>query len=191
MLSESDVVVRKLAEAFDAVGIPYMVGGSIASSTYGVPRLTQDVDFVARIDTQTDIARFIALLSAEFYVDGDLIRAANVIYMATMTKADIFLPEETVWRQEEWRRRRREMVGQGEDAIIAFFKSPEDTVLQKLLWYRMTGERSDRQWGDVQGVLKVQGVALDQEYMQRWATEIGVADLLTQALDDAGLKDDR
>ncbi len=48
---------------------------------------------------------------------------------------------------------------------------------------------SDRQWGDALGVLKVQAEALDLEYMRRWAGELGIADLLETALDDAGLKD--
>lgn len=65
--------------------------------------------------------------------------------------------------------------------------SAEDVILNKLEWYRMGGEVSDRQWGDVLGVLKVQGTNIDLPYLRRWAAALNVADLLEQALDDAGL----
>jgi len=67
--------------------------------------------------------------------------------------------------------------------------SPEGTILNKLEWYRMGGEVSDRQWNDILGVLKVQGTNLDMAYLQRWAADLSVTDLLERALVDAGLKD--
>ena len=58
-------------------------------------------------------------------------------------------------------------------------------VSAKLIWYRKGGEVSDRQWEDVLGVLRVQSGMLDEAYMSRMAEEVGVADLLTQALSEA------
>ena len=46
---------------------------------------------------------------------------------------------------------------------------------------------SERQWLDVVGVMKVQGAALDLEYLRRWAAELGVDDLLETALHEAGI----
>lgn len=50
MLPEPFLV--RLARTFDLLAIPHLVGGSFASSIYGVPRTTQDVDLVARGDAQ-------------------------------------------------------------------------------------------------------------------------------------------
>ena len=68
--------------------------------------------------------------------------------------------------------------------------SPEDTILNKLEWYRQEGEISERQWTDVLGVLKVQSKSLDKEYLLRWAVELGVEDLLNRSFEDAGLNDE-
>jgi hypothetical protein len=52
----------------------------------------------------------------------------------------------------------------------------------------MGGETSERQWLDVQGVLKVQAEALDLAYMRKWAPEIGVADLLERAIAESVIR---
>ena len=75
----------------------------------------------------------------------------------------------------------------GEEGSEANVASPEDTVLQKLVWYRKGGEVSDRQWRDVLGVLKTQGKSLEQEYFREWSPVLGVLDLLQRALREAGL----
>ena len=64
--------------------------------------------------------------------------------------------------------------------------TPEDIILHKLLWYRMGEGLSDRQWGDVLGVLKVQRDALEVEYLRRWASILDLADLLARSFEDAG-----
>jgi hypothetical protein len=65
--------------------------------------------------------------------------------------------------------------------------TPEDTILAKLDWYRLGGGVSDRQWGDVTGVMKVQAENLDLAYLRRWADELRLRDLLERALGDSGL----
>ena len=49
MLPRMNEVTRKVAAAFDAAGIRYFLGGSVASALYGEARSTRDVDFVAAI----------------------------------------------------------------------------------------------------------------------------------------------
>ena len=69
----------------------------------------------------------------------------------------------------------------------AYFATAEDLILSKLEWFRLGGESSDRQWGDVLGVLRVQGSALDRPYLRRWAKQLGLTDLLDRALKESEL----
>lgn len=193
MVSEAEIVAQIVIRAFDALGIEYAVGGSVASTIHGVPRLTADVDLIAQVRAE-HTAPLVALLESEFYIDADLIRAAladnssfNIIHLPTMVKADIFIRKNTPFARSEWTRRERKQLGAGQESPVALVASAEDTVLQKLNWYRLTGERSDRQWNDVQGILKVQNTALDLAYLRYWADELNVSDLLEQALRDSGL----
>jgi hypothetical protein len=60
-------------------------------------------------------------------------------------------------------------------------------VLHKLLWYAAGSGVSDRQWYDLQGVLRLQAQGLDLAYLRHWAVVLEVEALLQQALDEAGL----
>ena len=187
MFEDPSLVVAKLVRVFDALGIRYLVGGSVASSFYGVPRFTQDVDLVA--DVRLAHAEPItSALIEEFYVDADMIKDAvrrrasfNVIHLGTMFKADVFIPKGDSWSREEMARARTEELEVPEGKVAVRFASPEDTLLHKLVWYKLGNEVSDRQWGDVLGLLEVQGEALDQQYLDRWAPTLDVVDLLARA----------
>jgi hypothetical protein len=63
------------------------------------------------------------------------------------------------------------------------FASPEDTLLHKLVWFRLGGGVSERQWRDASGVLRIQGDSLDSAYLDTWAGRLGVRDLLEKARD--------
>ena len=187
MLSEPLLVVARLARAFDDLGIRYVVGGSLASSIYGVPRATQDVDLVADIGL-AHVEALTGALADEFYIDAGMIRDAirrrasfNVVHLATMFKADIFIAESDAWSRAEMSRARTEQFDTPEGQVAIRFASPEDTLLHKLVWYKLGNEVSDRQWGDILGVLKVQADSLDDEYLDRSARSLDVSDLLRRA----------
>jgi hypothetical protein len=54
-------------------------------------------------------------------------------------------------------------------------------VLRKLLWYLAGGSISERQWRDVVEVLHVSGAAMDDGYLERWANQLGLSELLQKA----------
>lgn len=68
-----------------------------------------------------------------------------------------------------------------EGKVAVRFARPEDTLLHKIIWFKLGNETSDRQWGDILGVLEVQGEALDHEYLDRWAPALDVTALLARA----------
>lgn len=188
-MSSSDplVVVARLADLFDQLSIPYLVGGSLASSVYGIPRATNDVDLVADIRPM-HVRPFQEALGGDFYVVEELIREAilnrssfNVIHLATKFKADIFVFREDSTLREEMVRARKITIHVADSSREVRFSSPEDTILQKLVWYRLGGGVSEQQWKDVQGVLKIQGASLDFDYMEASARALHIIDLLEQA----------
>lgn len=191
MLGDPLLVVSRLASVFDAMGVPYFVGGSLASSIHGTPRSTQDVDLVADL-LPSRVPDFVAALAGEFYVDDLMIREAmarggafNVVHVPTMFKADVFLMQHDAWSVEEMARARREQVHVEDLIVHVRFATPEDTLLHELTWYKLGDLVSDRQWADVRGIVRVQGTALDLEYLRHWARALGVDELLHRALQEA------
>jgi hypothetical protein len=88
MLADALLVLQTVAQTLEDLGIPYLIGGSLASSIYGTPRLTQGVDFVADL-REEQVEQLVAALQAEFYVDDLAVRRAirtqrsfNVIHLA-------------------------------------------------------------------------------------------------------------
>lgn len=191
MLPEPIAVALKVIDAMEAIGIEYLIGGSLASALHGVPRATLDADVVADIHPG-DIERLFAALRDEFYVDVDAMREAvrrrgsfNVIHLETMFKVDIFVLGQRPFDLSEFSRRVARVISMDAERS-AFFATAEDTVLAKIEWYAKGGRASQRQLSDVLGVLRAQGEVLDYGYLTSWAARLGFADLLRGVLDEAG-----
>ncbi len=181
-----------VARLFDALEVPYFISGSLASSVFGILRSTNDADVVADLRIAHYLP-FVAGLGSEFHFDEGRVKDAilrrgsfNLIHTGTAAKVDVFVLRDEAWRRLAMARRQRLELDAGGPMELDV-ATAEDIVLQKLAWYRLGNEVSERQWSDVQGVLKVQAKLLDLEYLRRWAPELGVADLLKRALAAAGL----
>ena len=179
-------ITCQLASVLEDLEVPYLVGGSLASSFHGFPRATLDADFLAFLE-QSQVEIFASRLKSEYYVDETMIRDAidqkgsfNVIHLASMFKIDFFVSGKSPLLEEEIARRHKYTIDGNREMFVA---SPEDIVVQKLYWYRLGGHVSDRQWNDALGVVKVQGDRLDVSYMRRIAKELNVEDLLEGLLD--------
>lgn len=179
------------ARHFEKLGLPYAIVGSVASAIHGEPRATLDVDITLRLRS-AEVATLCAALGHDFYVDPEALKDSvrtgfpyNAIHRQTHVKLDLYVKADTGIQAQEWRRVRRVRLT-GEVGSEANVSSAEDIVLQKLVWYRKGDEVSDRQWRDVQGVLKTRGPRLERDYLREWGAALGVIDLLRKALVEAG-----
>lgn len=184
MVADALDIALLVARALDAVGAPYFLGGSLASSLQGEPRATNDIDFVVQLalDEVDALAR---ALGEDFAVDRDAIRdairlraCANVFFLPLVTKIDLFVLKSGPFDASEFARRRPVRV-RGEESIVV--KSPEDTILRKLLWFVEGGEQSEKQWRDAVEVLRVSGPVVEVAYLDEWASKLGLSALLERA----------
>jgi hypothetical protein len=190
MQNEPIEVTLKVTGVFEQLGVPYVIGGSLASTLYGMVRTTQDSDIVAEMRRE-HLQPFVSALQDEFYVDEEMIADSiqhnssfNIIHRETMFKVDVFIPRPRPFLQSQLARAQRQTFN-FEQEVSAKFASPEDTVLSKLEWYRMGGEASERQWRDILGVLKTRAGELDLDYLKKWAGELKISDLLERVLKEA------
>lgn len=190
MQGDAARITLLVTQTLERIGIPYAVGGSLASSLHGIMRSTLDVDIVADMKVE-HIPAMVAALSQEFYTDDEMMTDAiahrssfNLIHYETAFKVDIFIRKSRAFDAMQLERRRPSIIATEPEESV-YVVSPEDTILSKLEWYRMGGEMSDRQWRDILGVLKTKAGELDLEYLQKWGRELKVEDLLERALKDA------
>ena len=180
---------EELLAALDRTETPFLIGGSVASGTHGLARLTNDIDIVVDLALHR-VAAFCEAFGAKFYADPGMVAKAvtagrpfNLIHLESAYKFDFFpIGNDAFGRSELARRRFTASTITGLENIEFPVASPEDTILAKLLWFRKGGGVSDRQWHDILGVIKIQADRLDHVYLQKWAEELGVSDLLRDAL---------
>ena len=187
MVADPIEIALRVAHVLEEHDVRYVVGGSLASSISGEPRSTLDVDLLVELD-EKEVAAVVASLGEEFYSDRDSIRqairtrsSANLIHLPSSIKVDLFIMGGSPVDEEQMERRQRLQVASDPDRYLYVY-TPEDILLQKLRWYRLGNEVSDRQWRDVLGIILVQGDMLDRAYLRRAARVLNVADLMEQAL---------
>lgn len=174
-----------VAQALESVGGAYFVGGSVASSLQGDPRSTNDIDIVISLHPSR-VDAFADGLGADFEVDRDMLRdailrsaTANAFYLPLLTKIDFFGFGTSPFDESEFVRRRATTVGS--EGQTLFIKSPEDSVIRKLLWFHEGGETSEKQWRDIVSILRIGGATLDHEYMDSWSRALRCDSLLARA----------
>lgn len=186
-LDALDVAVL-VAQALESVGVPYFLGGSVASSLQGEPRSTNDIDFVVDL-SPSQIEPLVRALGPDFEVDEESLAEEvrrrgswNIFFLPLAMKIDLFIRKRSPFDDSEFSRRRVFELGDGRALQV---KSPEDTILRKLLWFLQGGEVSTSQWRDIVQVLRMSGAGLDGAYLDRWSSALGVSPLLERARRDA------
>ena len=166
----SDVV-----DALDAAGVEYMIGGSVASSIFGEPRTTRDIDIVVAVDDTSLRDLFGRFDREHVYIDepadDEPIRAGQMFNLLDLRggwKVDLVVRKSRPFSVVEFGRRQQlDVLG-----VTAWVASVEDVILTKLEWAALSG--SSRQIDDVRGIVAVQGEALDVAYLRNWADQLQV-----------------
>jgi hypothetical protein len=186
--------VVPLLEALEGASISYVIGGSFASGAWGYPRHTNDLDIVVSLDLDSG-KRLSTRLSSDFVFDvwsldlalesEDEYRSVQIFHLPTMFKFDLFIPVAT----DEFmgsvlaRRMRAELF----PSFFGYLYSSEDIVLQKLRWFILGNQISDKQWNDIIQVLEIQANQIDRSYLNHWAKRFGFTELLNTALQESSL----
>jgi len=180
-------LLKSLVEALDSIKRPYFITGSIASSLQGEPRATHDIDVIVSL-----LGADIPLLEKAFQFPRyhfDPVAAQNavrtremfnVIFVEEGLKIDFWVMKDEPFNQSRMQRRKQV------DALgIRFWvSSPEDTILAKLRWAKLSGG-SEKQFRDALRVFEVQAGELDMKYLDEWAVTLGVEDLLARIRKEA------
>ncbi len=190
MTSEQGLIeaLEPVATVLQSLDIRFYVGGSVASSFHGAARSTMDVDLVADLSRE-NVEPFISRLGNEnYYVSQAAIEDAinrsscfNVIHLASSFKVDIFIFKSRNFDKSSMNRAAPGKIDSQSEFQVPI-ASPEDTILSKLEWYRLGNEVSERQWDDVVRVMKILGNKVDQDYLEHYAIELAVSDLLQKLL---------
>jgi hypothetical protein len=183
-------VLERLAEVLDALGIPYAIGGSIASSVYGTVRFTRDAD-IAILPFAAVADKFYARLKDEFYDSEEAMQQAlsccgsfNIVHFETAFKIDLFLLGPSEFEQQLLVRSRMVRLGETPESDLCFV-SPEDVILLKLRRLSESDGFEESQWGDILGVLAIQGRALNFARLTEDARILGGEELLERAIAEA------
>jgi hypothetical protein len=108
----------------------------------------------------------------------------SITHMTSVLNADIVLNSDTEFDRSKMAKRRLEAL---EEAGLEEFwiASPEDIILAKLLWRQQS--KSQKQWNDVLGIMKVQAENLDRGYLTEWAQRLRLIDDLNRAFTESGI----
>lgn len=181
---EQSEFLAYLLDVFERLELSYFIAGSVATSYYGEPRFTNDIDLVVEF-MDADVHEFCQCFPSEqFYISTEAVRSAvanrrqfNIIHPASGLKADVFVLNKSDLEQSRFNRRERLELEAG---LTAWFARPEDVILKKLVYY--DEGRSEKHIRDIVGVLKVQGKLIDFDYLTDWVSQLGLIDLWTEVL---------
>ena len=173
-----DVIVglRPIVDALKLLGVRHMLSGPIATGIHGIGRLPLDVEIVAALLDDQAHALDTALAP-------DYVRIAP----ARLLRCDIQMP--ITVRQARPNGPARVAFGRAWMVVLdqvtnftAAVASPEDTVLDLLPALAARPTPGSQLWYDVQSVLKVQGAALDLDYLLATTEAAGLGMVLQTLL---------
>jgi hypothetical protein len=178
-------LLKKISDILGDLKIPYAVTGGFAISVWGKPRYTADIDIIVELLEKNikPLAKKLLEIDRNVYADEDMIRDAlvhhsefNFIHPDTGLKVDFFVMGDTSYNKLKIKR----AILQDIYGTNAYFVSPEDLILSKLLWSKESG--SWKQKEDIKTVLKNPKIKLDFAYLNNWAEKQETLEILNELL---------
>lgn len=180
-------VAAMVIDACEAEGIAHMLTGAFATSYYGIPRSTSDVDVVIDLESPDVFRTLASRLSDRVVFDPQVQfdtltwgqRHVGVTTTDPPLQVELFELFDDPFVREQFAHRQRvvsETVGRA-----IWLPMPEDLIVQKLRWGR------PKDLDDARDVLLVQGLDnLDRARIVGWCEQHGTVDALQAILDAAG-----
>jgi hypothetical protein len=186
-------VVKPILSVLASAGIPYYLGGSLASSLQGMQQLAQDIDLIVDLQGKK-MSPIVAALKQSYAIDEQAAlhnASVSLIHLDTLMKIDIIVSRRTPF---DLAMARLIEMHQLDERYTAFpVASAVEMILWKLMRYqedkmsRNDGMEDDAIWNDILGMLKVQGPLLNKPLLEQWAKMLAVGKVLERAFWDAGL----
>lgn len=173
-------LLAQIAQVLDKVVIPYLVTGGMAVVAWGRPRYTADIDTVIELrDENIEIlAKALMKLGKAGYISTEAMKEAlqmrsefNFIDGNTGMKVDFWISRNDEFARSQFQRR----IAQDIYGTKVYFASPEDLILSKLQWYKLSS--STRHLEDIETVFAVSGAKIDREYLAKWVAKLDVQDI--------------
>jgi hypothetical protein len=168
-------------QPLEACDLAYMATGAVASTLYGYPRFTHDLDLVLELpaDRAADLARVFPL--EQFYAPPDEVMRVearrplrghfNIIHHDTGFKADVYLLGRDPLHVWGMAHRQRIAIDQEHGIWVA---PPEYVIVRKLEYYREG--HSDKHIHDIRGMLEISGESIDHENLDNWIARLNLGD---------------
>ena len=184
---EQPEILRYAVQALEQLQIPYLIVGSFASSIWGEPRLTMDIDIVIDLRSDQIVQLCQAFPAPEFSVSEAAVREAvvrrrqfNVLHPTSANKIYFMIPRDDAWSRLQLTRGRQRRYDEDIDLQVC---SPEDVIIAKMRFFQEG--QSPKHLRDIAGVLDLQGESLDREYIAKWAQTMKLQEVWQSILDQA------
>ncbi len=181
-------VVKRVIDGFSGVGILYALCGSWASCLFGQLRLALDPGVIIEPLLGKE-GSLCAWLGQDYHVDADAIQrraSFSIIHRRSAFQVNCFVRTDRPFEQSVMARRRSyALPGRAGPSLQCV--APEDIILLTLEGHPSGADLPEQQLKDVLGVLQVQAGRLDDAYLDHWAADLGVADLLGHARQESAV----
>ncbi|MFH0791886.1 MAG: hypothetical protein V1905_01595 [bacterium] len=179
---EIENLLIKIADILEDLKIPYIITGGMAVSVWGRPRYTADIDIVVEMIPQNInlLAKKLLTIDKDAYISEEAMQEAlknkgefNFIHPQSGLKVDFWVIGDNFEKQKI----KRGIYKKIDNARVCF-SSPEDLILSKLQWYKISP--SDRHIDDIKSVLEISGKGLDKKYLRNWIRKLGLEEIIKE-----------